>query len=548
MLSRILAWVLLCVGLFAADSSPGFAQQSKPHPVKQVARVVTCSFVPLTAKAMGIPLCPGTDPGIEQVADTIPGTAGFPSSQVITVQGCTGCISTGSGGGGGGGASYSGVPANAYGQTGQASSYTGIAGFDYANSNTDALTVSPFGGNGSGTGYPAAYGQPGVLVVQGGLQGGAIGISGNLGGPYTGTTNGQTATAGSFMGVGGLYNTSAPTLTNTQFSPFQLDASGNLNVNVKAGGGSTTFPYSGTSSGQTATTASFLGEAGVYNSAAPTLSNTQAAPIQLDVNGNQKVNVSAALPAGSNSIGTVVLGAGSAAIGTVTFGSAQPVTQSGTWNIGTITTLPALASGSNTIGALTANQSVNVSQMNGVTTTMGAGASNTGTQRVVTSTDSTIGLQAGTNTIGVTGSISSTVCLNPTISTSAYTAGYDVGGLFTFTNAFRVASGVLESVSINVQSTQTAGWKFYLFNAATAAISDHAAPALSTTDAAKIMDVIPLTNNDSGLGANTTIYSVDGIGKQITSSGTSLYGALVTTGTPTFAATAVTVCVGVLSD
>jgi hypothetical protein len=38
--------------------------------------------------------------------------------------------------------------------------------------------------------------------------------------------------------------------------------------------------------------------------------------------------------------------------------------------------------GTNIIGALSANQSVNVAQMNGVTTTMGAGATNTGTQRV----------------------------------------------------------------------------------------------------------------------------------------------------------------------
>ena len=42
----------------------------------------------------------------------------------------------------------------------------------------------------------------------------------------------------------------------------------------------------------------------------------------------------------------------------------------------------ALPAGSNVIGALTANQSVNVAQMNGVTVTMGAGATGTGVQRV----------------------------------------------------------------------------------------------------------------------------------------------------------------------
>jgi membrane protein implicated in regulation of membrane protease activity len=51
----------------------------------------------------------------------------------------------------------------------------------------------------------------------------------------------------------------------------------------------------------------------------------------------------------------------------------------------------ALPTGSNVIGALTANQSINLSQVNGNTTNTGAGASGTGTQRVITATDSTIG-------------------------------------------------------------------------------------------------------------------------------------------------------------
>lgn len=47
----------------------------------------------------------------------------------------------------------------------------------------------------------------------------------------------------------------------------------------------------------------------------------------------------------------------------------------------------ALAAGSNTIGSLAANQSVNVAQMNGVTTSMGVGATGTGVQRVVLAND-----------------------------------------------------------------------------------------------------------------------------------------------------------------
>lgn len=62
----------------------------------------------------------------------------------------------------------------------------------------------------------------------------------------------------------------------------------------------------------------------------------------------------------------------------------------------------ALATGSNTIGALTANQSVNVAQMNGAATTMGNGISGTGVQRVTIASDSTgqVTLATGSNTIG----------------------------------------------------------------------------------------------------------------------------------------------------
>ncbi len=102
------------------------------------------------------------------------------------------------------------------------------------------------------------------------------------------------------------------------------------------------------------------------------------------------------------------------------------VTQSGTWNVGSITTLPALVAGTavigkvaidqttpgttnlvsigtngtvalnaaipagaNVIGALTANQSVNVSQINAVTPLMGNGTTGTGSQRVTIASDNT---------------------------------------------------------------------------------------------------------------------------------------------------------------
>ena len=63
----------------------------------------------------------------------------------------------------------------------------------------------------------------------------------------------------------------------------------------------------------------------------------------------------------------------------------------------------ALPTGSNTIGALTANQSVNVAQVNGVTTLMGNGVTGTGSQRVTIASDNTAftvnAAQSGTWTV-----------------------------------------------------------------------------------------------------------------------------------------------------
>lgn len=55
-----------------------------------------------------------------------------------------------------------------------------------------------------------------------------------------------------------------------------------------------------------------------------------------------------------------------------------------------VTRLPALATGSNVIGALSANQSTNVAQINGVTPLMGAGNTGTGSLRVTVASDQAV--------------------------------------------------------------------------------------------------------------------------------------------------------------
>jgi hypothetical protein len=133
-------------------------------------------------------------------------------------------------------------------------------------------------------------------------------------------------------------------------------------------------------------------------------------PLEVNANGRLWCSalIDAALPAGSNVIGGV--------------------TQSGTWNVGTVTSLTQFNgnaidtnSGSKSAGTLRvvlatdqpqltnkllvtpdANSAVNISQMNGVTVTMGNGVSGTGVQRVTLASDSTgqVAIAAGSASIG----------------------------------------------------------------------------------------------------------------------------------------------------
>lgn len=118
-----------------------------------------------------------------------------------------------------------------------------------------------------------------------------------------------------------------------------------------------------------------------------------------------QVDVVAALPAGTNNIGDVDVatlpvafdtGTRSATTQRVTIAtddlvpvSLASVPAHNVTNAGTFATQATLQAGSAQIGHLEANQSTNVAQVNGVTTSTGNGTTDTGTQRVSISSDST---------------------------------------------------------------------------------------------------------------------------------------------------------------
>lgn len=135
-------------------------------------------------------------------------------------------------------------------------------------------------------------------------------------------------------------------------------------------------------------------------------------------------------------------------------------------------------------------------------------------------------LPAGSNIIGSNLGRTSRVSVTPTVTASTYTAGYVVGGILHFVNVFGTAgSGIVQSVQAQFTgSAQTAEIDLYVFKANPAAgtYADHAAPTWNATDAASLIDVIPLTSTKSGLGTQT-IYALDGLGAAMNAGGTDLW-------------------------
>lgn len=129
-----------------------------------------------------------------------------------------------------------------------------------------------------------------------------------------------------------------------------------------------------------------------------------------------------------------------------------------------------------------------------------------------------------------------TVTLNPIVTaSSAYASGNSVGGKLSFNNILGPQqSGVVQSLTITSKSSQTTGYKLYLFasNPGNSTITDKATPTLNAADVPSLVDVIILGNADNTLTA--TINVTDGISRAVVAPTSNLYGILVTTGTPTY--------------
>lgn len=235
------------------------------------------------------------------------------------------------------------------------------------------------------------------------------------------------------------------------------------------------------------------------------------------------------------------------------------VTQSGTWNIGTVTTIPSIPVGSNIIGKVGIDQTT-PGTTNGVyVNTIAAGSNIVGKVGIDQTTPGTTNgvyvntIAAGQNNIGNVGGKTVSVTVTPTVTASnAYGTNYVVGGLLTFANAFTsTGSGVIQSIAVTCKKVETVSFTFIPFSAnpTNTTWTDAAVANINASDVALVREPTQL-NNYSGLGT-MTIMSATGIGQAMNVGSTSLYGVLIVSGalTNNFGSTSdITVTVKILQD
>lgn len=192
-------------------------------------------------------------------------------------------------------------------------------------------------------------------------------------------TQGSTTSGEKGPLVQGAVTTAAPAYTTAQTSPLSLTTAGLLRVD----GSGVTQPVSGTFWQATQPVS------GTVTANAGTNLNTSLLALESGGNlatlaggvsaGKYQVTVATALPAGTNVIGHVIVDSG-----TVTnlsqLGGVAVTLNKGASDVGTQRVT--LGDGTQTIGSLAANQSINNAQVAGTATTVNKGASDAGTQRV----------------------------------------------------------------------------------------------------------------------------------------------------------------------
>jgi hypothetical protein len=150
-----------------------------------------------------------------------------------------------------------------------------------------------------------------------------------------------------------------------------------------------------------------------------------------------------------------------------------------------------------------------------------------GTTNLVVVADQTVAI-----TVSVTLTVGATYATGDFVGTSATP--------ITFANAVRTSGGsaTLRSVTISDPAASTAAaLELWLFNATVTPPADSAAWDLSDADGLKCVGVVPIPTTAQFLSSATSVMHVGNLGLQFHCAATSLFGALVTRGSPTYTGT-----------
>jgi len=155
-----------------------------------------------------------------------------------------------------------------------------------------------------------------------------------------------------------------------------------------------------------------------------------------------------------------------------------------------------------------------------------------------------LSITAGETHVGQVGGEGLRISQTPTVTAGAYSANDAVGGLLTFAGAARVStgSGVIKDVVIIDDNGQDAIMELWLFSQTFTAMGDNAAWAPSEADLRNLVAVIS-TGDGAWRAAGTPSVNNIEVARAYNLAGTSLFGQLVTRGTPTFAATDDVTCI-----
>jgi len=160
-------------------------------------------------------------------------------------------------------------------------------------------------------------------------------------------------------------------------------------------------------------------------------------------------------------------------------------------------------------------------------------------------------LGAGEEHIGSVGSEGITISQTPTVTVSgAYTANDALGGLLTFADAARSAGkgGVLKDVIIIDDAGQDAATELWLFSDTITPAVDNAAFVLTQPDIRKVVAIVSSADGTWRACGTPSVNRIE-TSQRYHCVGTSLYGQLVTRGTPTETAIDdITVILGILQD